>query len=117
MTVAYHISPWIIPTRGLNRDQGTAMNKHYYLSQFIGSGTQLDPFQSLAARFGPSGMLDLRPDETRQEGWCFTCVECEDQISVEPEAGLIYLGDDGYVDLSDSTINQIKECLLSLIHI
>jgi len=56
-------------------------------------------------------MLDLRPDETRPEGWCFACLEREDQINVETAAELIYLGDDGHVDLSDSTINQIKERL------
>lgn len=87
------------------------MPKYYYLSRFIGSGTQLDPFRALTASFGSSSILDLRPDETRPEGWCFACVEREDKISVETAAGLIYLGDDGHVDLSDSAINQIKERL------
>lgn len=87
------------------------MPKYFYLSRFVGSGTLLDPFRPLAASFGPSSMLDLRPDERRPEGWCFACVEREDQIIVETPAGLIYLGDDGHVNLSDATMNQIKERL------
>lgn len=87
------------------------MPKYYYLSRFIGSGTQLDPFQPLTARFGSSNIIDLRSDATRQGGWCFACVECFDQISGEPEAELIFLGSDAHVDLGDSTILKIKDRL------
>jgi hypothetical protein len=87
------------------------MPKHYYLSQFIGSGTELDPFKPLTAKFGPSSILDLRPDETQPKGWCFACVDRDVQIGVKSESGLIYLGQDGHVNLSESTINQLKRCL------
>jgi hypothetical protein len=87
------------------------MPKYYYLSRFIGSGTERDPFRPLAARFGHFSVLDLRPDETRPEGWCFACVEIEGHISAEPESGLIYLGQDPHAELNTTTISRIKDSL------
>lgn len=84
------------------------MPKYYFLSRLIGSGTQLDPFRPLAVSLGPSDWLDLRPDKTRPDGWCFACVEREDPISPATAAELLYLGDDEYVELSDAILHEIK---------
>ena len=44
------------------------MSIRYYLSTFMGSGTLNAPFRARTCLFGKSGILDLRPDETRQHG-------------------------------------------------
>lgn len=87
------------------------MPKYYFLSRFTGTGTQRDPFRPLTAKLGTCGMLDLRPDETRQEGWCFTCLNSEHGINLEHSSELIYLGENAHGDLGDSTLRQIKDTL------
>jgi hypothetical protein len=87
------------------------MSKHYFLSRVIGSGTELDPFRPAAAKFGRFGMLDLRPDATSQQGWCFACVECEDEVVSELGTHLIDLGNDAKIELDDAVINSIKHSL------
>lgn len=87
------------------------MPKYYFLSRFTGTGTQRDPFRPLIAKLGTCGMLDLRPDETQQEGWCFACLNSEHGINLEYSPELIYLGENAHGDLGDSTIRQIKDTL------
>lgn len=87
------------------------MTKQYYLSKFIGTGTESDPFRPLAAQLGRWSMLDLRPDRKRQDGWCFACVELEHEVSLEPATGLIYLCEEALVPLNDAVISAVKASL------
>lgn len=87
------------------------MSKHYFLSRFTGTGTHRDPFRPLIAKLGTCGMLDLRPDKTRQEGWCFACLNSEHGINLEHSSELIYLGENAHGDLGDSILRQIKNTL------
>lgn len=88
------------------------MSNFYYLSRFIGTGTELDAFRPFAESLGHHwGMIDLRPDSTRPEGWCFVCVDHEDAPSIENSSELIYLCVDGYTRLHETTLNLMKSHL------
>jgi hypothetical protein len=84
------------------------MSKHYFLSRFQGSGSTPDPFRALVADLGPCSILDLRPNQTRVDGWCFASVK---QSVAEPTSFEIYLGDDPDTPLPKDTIDRIKVAL------
>lgn len=84
------------------------MPKHYFLSRVQGSGTTTDAFRPVVANLGPYSMLDLRPDATRIDGWCFVSVKSP---ITQPNSVQIYLGDNPHMPLPNDTIERIKVAL------
>lgn len=84
------------------------MPRHYFLSRLQGSGTTTDAFRPVVANLGPYSMLDLRPDATRIDGWCFVSVKSS---VAQPTSAQIYLGDDPHMPLPNDTIEKIRVAL------
>lgn len=84
------------------------MPKYFFLSRLQGCGSTTDAFRPLVSNLGPYSMIDLRPDQTRIDGWCFVSVK---SFVSEPTTVEIYLGDNPHVPLPNETIVKIKEAL------
>lgn len=82
----------------------------YYLSTFIGTGSESEPFRPATRAFGPGSMLDLRPDETKQAGWCVSTVGSK-TIEASNEGKWFFLTDDPKADMDKEVIARLKENL------
>lgn len=89
------------------------MQRRYYLSKFIGTGeSMLSSFKSKVSLYGNScGFVDLRPDQTKQAGWCIAYLVCEDHSLLETDPDLVDLGSDAHVPLLDSKKHQLQDAL------
>lgn len=63
---------------------------HYYVSQYIGTGTPTDKFRAAVVDGGgDTSTLDLRPDPTVVTGWCVATTSVRND-----KAGAVWLGQD-----------------------
>lgn len=69
---------------------------HYYLSDFVGSGTVLDPYRVRGSEQPGAGIIDLRPDARVLAGRALLALPVRDDASAP---GAIYLGDDALAPL------------------
>lgn len=96
------------------------MTCRYYLSKFVGDGTPTSSFRAKVSNYGPKwGMLDLRPDATRVEGWCFASLDSDSDSYklVEQDPDIIPLGMEIHAELTDTLIGQLSAIVgVSLIH-
>lgn len=86
-------------------------HRRYYLSTFIGSGTSTDRFRARISLYGPSGWVDLRPDGTRQDGWCVAYLDAVDHTDAEADSNLIPLHSDPYVPIEGHVLQSVKRDL------
>ena len=84
--------------------------RSYYLCPLTGSGSASDPFRPVVASVGSFGMLDLRPDETRVEGWCFACIDST-EASAPLNEDVLHLGDDPSLNLSEEIVLGLRQRL------
>lgn len=61
--------------------------------------------------YGSSGCLDLRPDSTRQYGWCFTYLDAVDHTAAEADSNLVPLGSDPHVSIEGHALQQLRQAL------
>ena len=95
------------------------MDRRYYLSKFVGDGkTSATAFKAKVSEYGVKwGMLDLRPDPTQIEGWCFAFLDSDNDELAEQDPDLILLGMDVYAELPDILRSRLSQIIgVNLIH-
>ncbi|MCL4204453.1 MAG: hypothetical protein KJ000_18360 [Pirellulaceae bacterium] len=80
--------------------------RRYYLSKFVGDGIAECPYEPFVARFGRTGFLDFRRDQTIRRGWCIACVEGN---QLPREVGFAWLADLDFVAICDDPCEELPQ--------
>ncbi len=89
------------------------MQRQYYLSKFIGDGkTTATAFKPKVAQYGDRwGKVDLRPDQTKQAGWCVAYLDSDDHSGLDGNPETICLGADPHAPLPESLRQRLNDAL------